>query len=85
MFFFPRNAEYLARHPRPPMTEKDDETPKIFFVFYLDETNRCRPERATDVPSIYVGLGSIKSHYFHVIGEGHQPYSRGLYMFIYPI
>ena len=24
-------------------------------------------------------LGSINSHYFHIIGDGHQPNSRGLY------
>ena len=23
--------------------------------------------------------GSINSHYFHIIGDGHQPNSRGLY------
>ena len=23
--------------------------------------------------------GSINSHYFHIIGDGHQPTSRGLY------
>ena len=24
--------------------------------------------------------GSINSHYFHIIGDGHQPNSRGLYI-----
>ena len=24
-------------------------------------------------------VGSINSHYFHIIGDGHQPNSRGLY------
>ena len=24
-------------------------------------------------------IGSINSHYFHIIGDGHQPNSRGLY------
>ena len=25
--------------------------------------------------------GSINSHYFHIIGDGHQPNSRGLYTY----
>ena len=27
----------------------------------------------------------LNSHYFHIIGDGHQPNSRGLYIYIYPL
>ena len=29
-------------------------------------------------PAHICAIGSINSHYFHIIGDGHQPNSRGL-------
>ena len=34
--------------------------------------------KGTSACRIHVCQG-LNSHYFHIIGDGHQPYSRGLY------
>ena len=35
-------------------------------------------EPPVELPLIYMCQG-LNSHYFHIIGDGHQPNSRGLY------
>ena len=34
--------------------------------------------------SFVLGSKSLNSHYFHIIGDGHQPNSRGLYTHMEP-
>ena len=60
-----RNLEFLLEERHVANECMINET--IFGVCFLSQLNHCQM------------CQGLNSHYFHIIGDGHQPNSRGLY------
>ena len=60
-----------------------------FAMIQFDSTGKVRKKVNPSQAQILVegmretceGIGSINTHCFHILGDGHQPSSRGLYTY----